>query len=57
MISFCIKENNINLQDFLITEINNSNFSNIKYSTHSFKLFENLIIQIMMFFLILYQQF
>ncbi len=44
MISFCIKENNINLQDFLITEINNSNFSNIKYSTHSFKLFENLII-------------
>ena len=44
MISICIKENNIFLQDYLIDEINKSNFDNIKYSKHSFKLYDNLII-------------
>ena len=44
MISICIKENNLLLQDYLISEIEESNFDNIKYSKHSFKLYDNLII-------------
>lgn len=44
MISLCIKENNLSLQDYLIDEINKSNFDNIAYSKHSFKIYENLII-------------
>ena len=44
MISICIKENNLLLLDYLINEIEESNFDNIKYSKHSFKLYDNLII-------------
>ncbi len=44
MNSVCIKENNLKIQDYLISEINKSNFDNIKYSKHSFKVYENLII-------------
>lgn len=44
MVSICIKENNLHLQDYLINEINQSSFENIKYSKRSFKLYDNLII-------------
>lgn len=44
MISICLKENNLLLQDYLINEIDKSNLDNIKYSKHSFKLYDNLII-------------
>ena len=44
MISVCIKDNNINLLNYLINEINNSGFDNIIYSRHSFKIYENLIV-------------
>lgn len=44
MISVCIKDNNINLLNYLIEEINNSGFDNIVYSRHCFKIYENLII-------------
>ncbi len=44
MISVCIKENDSNLQDFLIDEINKSGFDNILFSKHSFKKYDNLIV-------------
>ena len=44
MISVCIKDNNINLLDYLINEINNSGLDNIFYSRHSFRVYENLIV-------------
>ena len=44
MISVCIKENDSNLQDFLIDEINKSGFDNILFSKHSFKIYDNLIV-------------
>ena len=44
MISICIKENNIKLQDYLINEINKSGIDNILFSKHSFKQYDNLIV-------------
>ena len=44
MISICIKDNNKDLQDFLINEINKSEIDNILYSKHSFKTYDNVII-------------
>ena len=44
MISICIKDNNIDLQDFLIKEINKSSIKDIYYSKHSFKIYKNLIV-------------
>ena len=44
MISICIKENNLLLQDYLIDKIDEASFENIKYSQNSFKLYDNLIV-------------
>ncbi len=44
MISICIKDNDKNLQNFLINEINKSGIDNILYSKHSFKIYDNVII-------------
>ena len=44
MNSICLKENNLLLQDYLIDEIDKASFDDIKYSKHSFKLYDNLII-------------
>ena len=44
MISICIKENDSNLQDYLINEIKKSGLNNIVFSKHSFKIYNNLIV-------------
>ncbi len=44
MISICIKENNIDLQNYLINEIDKSKIGNILYSKRSFKIYDNLIV-------------
>lgn len=44
MISICIKDNNKDLQNFLINEINKSSIDNILYSKHSFKIYDNVIV-------------
>lgn len=44
MVSFCIKDNHLDIQDFLMSEISNSSISNIYYSKHSFKIYDNIIV-------------
>lgn len=44
MISLCIKDNNLNFQNFLINEINSLNIDNVYYSKHTFKIYNNVII-------------
>ena len=44
MVSLCIKDNNENIQDFLIKKIGESNIPDIHYSKHIFKIYENVII-------------
>lgn len=41
MVSVCIKDNNTKIHDFLEHELSNSSFSNIYYSKHIFKIYEN----------------
>ena len=59
MISICIKENNIALLDNIASEINIAKLDDIKYSKHSFKLYNNIIVHYIGenndVFLILYQ--
>lgn len=44
MISLCIKENNSKILKYLTNEIKKSSISDIYYSVHSFKIYNNLII-------------
>ena len=44
MVSICIKENNIALLDNIASEINIAKLDDIKYSKHSFKLYNNIIV-------------
>lgn len=44
MISFCIKDNHLDIQDFLMSEITNSQFPDIYYSKHKFKIYKNVIV-------------
>lgn len=44
MISFCIKENNAKILESLINKFDQSNISDIYYSRHSFKIYDNIII-------------
>ena len=44
MISICIKDNHLNIQEFLINEISNSNIDDIYYSKHNFKNYKNVIV-------------
>lgn len=44
MISVCIKDNHSHIQDFLMSEISNSNIPDIYYSKHNFKVYKNVII-------------
>jgi len=44
MISFCIKDNHLDVQDFLMSEITNSQFPDIYYSKHKFKVYKNVIV-------------
>ena len=44
MVSLCIKDNNENIQDFLMKKIGESNIPDIYYSKHIFKIYENVIV-------------
>lgn len=44
MISVCIKENNTKILESLINKFSQSNISDIYYSRHSFKIYDNIII-------------
>ena len=44
MISICIKENNLELQDYIINEIKKSKINDIYFSKHCFKIYKNIII-------------
>lgn len=44
MISICIKDNLLNMQDFLINKISNSHIPDIYYSKHNFKIYKNVIV-------------
>jgi len=44
MKSFCIKNNNDKILNYLLTEINSLNFENVHVSQNSFKLYKNVII-------------
>lgn len=44
MISLCIKENNSKIIDYIVSEVKKCKISEIYYSTHSFRIYDNVIL-------------
>ena len=44
MVSICIKENNQELQNYIVNEIKESKINDICFSRHCFKVYQNIII-------------